>query len=156
GKKEAVPLCQKLGAERVILYKEEDFVSVVMALTGGSGVDLILDHIGGPYFPRNLDALGMKGRLVQISTVQGAKVELDLRKVMIKRLVVTGSTLRSRSVEEKSAIAAALEKEIWPLLEQGKIRPVIDRIFPLEKVREAHERMEAGRHLGKIVLTVKR
>lgn len=155
GKKEAVPLCRKLGAERVILYKEEDFVSVVKSLTGGSGVDLILDHIGGPYFPRNLDALAMKGQLVQISTVQGAKVELDLRKVMVKRLVVTGSTLRSRSVEEKSAIARALEKDIWPLLDQGKIKPVIDRTFPLGKVREAHERMEAGRHLGKIVLTVR-
>lgn len=155
GKKEAVPLCQTLGAERVILYKEEDFVSVAKGLTGGSGVDLILDHVGGPYFPRNLDALATKGRLVQISTVQGAKVELDLRKVMAKRLVITGSTLRSRSVEEKSALAQALEKYIRPLLEQGAIRPVIDRTFPLEKAREAHERMEAGRHLGKIVLTVR-
>jgi NADPH2:quinone reductase len=155
GKKESVPLCQTLGAERVILYKEEAFVSVVKTLTEGKGVDLILDMIGGPYFPRNIDALAMKGRLVQIATIQGAAVELDLRKVMAKRLVVTGSTLRSRSVEEKSALARALEKEIWPLLDQGKIKPVIDQTDPLEKVREAHERMEAGRHFGKIVLTVK-
>jgi len=154
GKRESVALCKRLGAERVILYKEEEFVSIVKALTQERGVDLILDMVGGAYFPRNLEALAMKGRLVQIATVQGPKVELDLRKVMFKQLVVTGSTLRGRSVEEKTALARALEKEIWPLLDQGKIKPVIDRTFPLEKAREAHALMESGRHIGKIVLTV--
>jgi NADPH2:quinone reductase len=155
GKKESVPLCRTLGAERVILYKEEDFVSVVKTLTEERGIDLILDMVGGPYFSHNIEALALKGRLVQIATIQGAAVELDLRKVMAKRLVVTGSMLRSRSVEEKSALAQALEKQIWPLLAQGKIKPVIDRTFPLKQAREAHERMESGKHLGKIVLSVK-
>jgi NADPH2:quinone reductase len=155
GREEAVPLCRTLGAERVVLYKQEDFVSVVKALTEGRGVDVILDMVGGPYFPRNVDALAVKGRLVQIATVQGAAVALDLRKVMAKRLMITGSMLRPRSVEEKSALARALEKEIWPLLDQGKVKPVIDRTFPLEQARAAHERMEAGRHLGKMVLIVK-
>ena len=154
GKTASISVCQALGAERVILYKEEDFVPAVKTLTQEKGVDVILDIVGGPYFTRNLEALAMKGRLVQIATIQGATVELDLRKVMFKRLLLTGSTLRARSVEEKTALARALEKQIWPLLQQGKIKPVIDRTFPLEKAREAHERMESGRHLGKIILTV--
>ena len=155
GKQESVSVCKTLGAERVILNREEDFVSVVKALTQQKGVDVILDIVGGAYFPRNLEALALKGRLVQIATIQGATVELDLRKVMFKRLLLTGSTLRARPVEEKAAIARALEKHIWPLLHQGKIKPLIDRTFPLEKAREAHERMESGLHIGKIVLTVK-
>jgi len=155
GKQESVSVCKTLGAERVILNREEDFVSVVKALTQQKGVDVILDIVGGAYFPRNLEALALKGRLVQIATIQGATVELDLRKVMFKRLVLSGSTLRARPVEEKAAIARALEKHIWPLLHQGKIKPLIDRTFPLEKAREAHERMESGLHIGKIVLTVK-
>ncbi|MDC4227564.1 MAG: NAD(P)H-quinone oxidoreductase [Candidatus Manganitrophus sp.] len=154
GKPESVALCERLGAERVILYKEEEFVAIVKALTQEKGVDLILDMVGGAYFPRNLEALAMKGRLVQIATVQGAKVELDLRKMMFKRLVLTGSTLRGRSVEEKTALARALEKEIWPWLEGGRIKPVIYKTFPLEKAGEAHALMESGRHIGKIVLTV--
>lgn len=155
GKREAVALCERLGAERVILYKEEDFVSVVKRLTQERGVDLILDIIGGPYFTRNLEALAMQGRLVQIATIQGAKVVLDLRKLMFKRWVLTGSTLRARSVEEKTALAQTLKKEIWPSLDQGKMKPVLDRTFPLEEARQAHEWMESGRHIGKIVLTVK-
>ncbi len=155
GKEGAIPVCEALGAERVILYQKEDFVSVVKGLTQDKGVDLILDIVGGPYFARNLEALAMKGRLVQIATLQGATVELDLRKVMFKRLLLTGSTLRSRSVEEKTALAQALEKQIWPLLHEGRIKPIIDRTFPMEKVREAHERIESGRHIGKIVLTMK-
>lgn len=155
GKREAVALCEKLGAERVILYKEEDFVSAVKRLTQERGVDLILDIVGGPYFTRNLEALAMQGRLVQIATIQGAKVELDLRKLMFKRWVLTGSTLRARSVEEKTALAQTLEKEIWPSLDEGKMKPVLDRTFPLEEARQAHEWMESGRHIGKIVLTVK-
>ncbi len=155
GKREAVALCERLGAERVILYKEEDFVPVVKRLTQERGVDLILDIVGGPYFTRNLEALAMQGRLVQIATIQGAKVELDLRKLMFKRWVLTGSTLRARSVEEKTALAQTLEKEIWPSLEQGKMKPVLDRMFPLEEACQAHAWMESGRHIGKIVLTVK-
>ncbi|MBI3804718.1 MAG: NAD(P)H-quinone oxidoreductase [Nitrospirae bacterium] len=155
GKRESVAVCERLGAERVILYKEEDFVSVVKQLTEERGVDVILDIVGGPYFLRNLEALAMKGRLVQIATLQGAAVTLDLRKIMLKRLVVTGSTLRPRSVEEKSALAAALEREVWPLLDRGKMKPVIYRTFPLEKAGEAHALMESGEQIGKIVLVVK-
>ncbi|TAK01223.1 MAG: NAD(P)H-quinone oxidoreductase [Candidatus Manganitrophaceae bacterium] len=155
GKEASVSVCKSLGAERVILYREEDFVSVVKALTQGRGADVILDMVGGPYFPRNLEALALKGRLVQIATIQGATVDLDLRKILFKRLLLTGSTLRARPAEEKAAIAQALEKQIWPLLNEGKIKPVIDRTFPLERAREAHERMESGDLIGKIVLTVK-
>lgn len=155
GKEEAVPACEALGAARAILYKKEDFVSVIKEATAGKGVDVILDMIGGPYFARNLEALATKGRLVQIATIQGGKVEVDLRGVMMKRWVITGSMLRSRSVEEKTALAGALEKAVWPMLDRGEIVPVIDQTFPLERAREAHARMEAGRHLGKIVLTVR-
>lgn len=148
-------MCEKLGAERVILYKEEDFASVVRALTAEKGVDLILDMVGGPYFARNLEALSMKGRLVQIATLLGANVSLDLRTIMVKRLVVTGSTLRSRSMEEKSRLGRALENEIWPSLNRAKITPVIYKTFPLERAGEAHALMESGTDIGKIVLTVK-
>ncbi|WII72125.1 NAD(P)H-quinone oxidoreductase [Bdellovibrio sp. 22V] len=155
GKKEAVEACKKLGAARVILYNEEDFVAAVKEATNDRGVDVILDMVGGDYFARNLEALAPQGRLVQIATIKGTKVELDLRKMMFKRLTLTGSTLRARSVEEKSRIAHALEKNIWPLLNKGQLSPVIYRTFPLEKAREAHELMESSAHTGKIVLIVK-
>jgi len=155
GKKESVQPCQDLGADRVILYKEEDFVSVVKNETEGRGVDVILDMVGGDYFVRNLEALAPLGRLVQIATIRGTHAELDLRKMMFKRLTLTGSTLRSRSVEEKSRLARELEKHVWPLLNKGELKPVIYKTFPLEKAREAHELMESSAHTGKIVLTVK-
>lgn len=155
GKKESVSICTDLGAERVILYKEEDFVSVVKEATQGQGVNVILDMVGGEYFNRNVEALSNQGRLVQIATLQGAKVELDLRKMMAKRLTFTGSTLRARAVSEKTRIAAALEKNVWPLLNQGKMKPIIFKTLPLEKASEGHALMESSQHTGKIVLKLK-
>lgn len=155
GKKESVAACEMLGADRAILYKEEDFVTVVKGLTGDQGVDVILDMVGGDYFIRNIEALAPLGRLVQIATLRGTKVELDLRKMMLKRLTLTGSTLRARSVEEKTRLAQALEKNVWPLLNEGRLKPVIYRTFPLAQAREAHELMESSAHIGKIVLEVR-
>lgn len=155
GKEESVEICQKLGAERVILYKEEDFVAVAEELTRKKGVDVILDMVGGDYFARNIEALAMRGRLVQIATLQGAKVTLDLRRLMQKRLALHGSTLRPRSVEEKTRIAKALEQNIWPLLNKGLLKPSIYKVLPMEKAREAHELMESSHHTGKIVLQIR-
>ena len=154
GKEEAKDACLKMGADRVILYKNEDFVQVIKDETAGAGVNVILDMIGGDYFPRNLEALSAQGRLVQIATMQGAQVSLDLRKMMQKRLTLTGSTLRPRSVLEKTQIAKALEENIWPLLYAGVVRPLIYKEFPLDKAREAHALMESSAHTGKIVLKV--
>lgn len=155
GKKESVQICQQLGAEKVIQYKEEDFVSVVKSLTEDKGVDVILDMIGGDYFARNLEALAVQGRLVQIATMQGANVNLDLRKLMFKRLTLTGSTLRARPVKEKQRIADALKENVWPLLNAGKLRPVIFKAVNLSEAAEAHALMESSQHTGKIVLTVR-
>lgn len=155
GKSESAAVCTELGADRVILYKEEDFVAVVKSLTDGRGVDVILDMIGGDYFARNIEALAPLGRQVQIATMQGAKVELDLRRIMAKRLIVTGSTLRPRSVAEKSRIAEQLQEKIWPLLNKGLMRPVIYKTLSLEQAAQAHALMEASQHTGKIVLQVK-
>ena len=116
------------------------------------GIDAILDMIGGDYFPRHIDLLATGGRLVHIATSHGSQVTVDLRSIMMKRLLVTGSTLRSRSVEEKSALARAVEQQVWPLFASGQIRPVIDSAFPLEQAAEAHRLMESGRHTGKIIL----
>lgn len=155
GKRESIEMCKKIGADRVILYKEEDFGTVIKTETRDHGVDVILDMVGGDYFARNIECLAPLGRLVQISTLHGTNAELDLRKMMSKRLTITGSTSRSRSVEEKSRLAMELEKHVWPLLNQGKIKPVISKIFPIESVREAHEFMESSAHTGKIILSVK-
>jgi NADPH2:quinone reductase len=155
GKKEAVAPCKDLGAERVILYKEEDFVAAVKEATGNVGVDVILDMVGGDYFARNIEALAPLGRLVQIATIQGANVSFDLRKMMFKRLTLTGSTLRARSVAEKTRIAQELQKHIWPHLNKGRMKPVIYKTFSLDEARQAHELMESSAHTGKIVLTVR-
>lgn len=155
GKKESVDLCKTLGADRVILYKEEDFVSAIKKETSDQGVDVILDMVGGDYFIRNIECLAPLGRLVQIATLRGTTAQLDLRKMMSKRLTLTGSTLRSRSIEEKTRIAGELEKHVWPSLNEGIIKPAIAKIFPIEKVRDAHEFMESSAHTGKIVLKVK-
>jgi NADPH2:quinone reductase len=155
GKKESVAVCLRLGAERVIQYKTEDYVEVVKAATQNQGVDIILDMVGGDYFGRNLEALAPLGRLVQIATLRGATAELDLRKMMFKRLTITGSTLRSRSISEKKRLAQDLEKNVWPLIDRGDLHPVIYKSFPLENAREAHELMESSSHIGKIVLTVR-
>jgi putative PIG3 family NAD(P)H quinone oxidoreductase len=146
--------CRALGAELAINYREADFVAAVMEATGGRGVDVILDMVGGDYLPRDVRALAPDGRLVMIAHQGGAKVELNFAQVMVKRLTVTGSTLRPQSVEAKARIAAELRREVWPLLDAGRIAPVIDRTFPLEAAAEAHARLESSAHIGKIVLEV--
>ena len=142
----------RLGATRAVNYRTEDFVTAVRDTTHNRGVDVVLDIVGGPYLPKNLDCLAKEGRLVQIGLQGGATAEVPLRSIMLRRLTITGSTLRIRSAEEKGAIAAALEREIWPLLESGRVRPVIDATLPLAEAAEAHRRLEAGDVIGKIVL----
>jgi NADPH:quinone reductase len=146
--------CEKLGAARAINYREEDFVAAAKEATGGKGVDLILDMVGGDYVEKNLAALKVEGRLVQIAWLKGAKVTANFTQLMVKRLTWTGSTLRPRSVEEKGAIARALEARVWPLLAAGKVRPSIFRTFPLAEAAKAHALMETSEHIGKIVLVM--
>lgn len=146
--------CTDLGAVRVANYKETDFVEAVKDETGGKGADVILDMVGGSYVARNYKAAAEDGRIVQIALLGGAKAETDFSLLMRKRLTHTGSTLRPRSVEFKGAIAAALREKVWPLLEERRVAPVMDMIFPLKEAWRAHERMEAGDHIGKIVLDV--
>lgn len=146
--------CTELGADAAINYKTLDFVEEVSRLTDNRGIDIILDMIGGDYFPRNLKCLGFDGRLVQIAVQKGPKTELNLLSVMLKRLTLTGSTLRGRETAFKADIAKSLKNQVWPLLETGTIRPVIDKTFPLTEAKEAHERMESSQHIGKIILTV--
>ncbi len=152
GSAEKCTACEKLGASRAINYREEDFVEGVKSETGNKGADVILDMVGGGYVARNLAAAGRNGRIVQIAFLEGSKVEVDLLAIMLKRLTLTGSTLRPRSVAEKAEIARSLEARVWPLLESGKIRPQIYRTFPLAEAAEAHRLMESNRHIGKIVL----
>lgn len=154
GTAEKCVACEKLGADRAIDYRTEDFVAVVQRETGSKGVDVILDMVGGEYVPRELKCLADDGRLVFIATLGGPKSELDIREVMVRRLTLTGSTLRSRPVEFKRSIAENLREKVWPLIEAGRIRPVISRTFPLEEAAMAHELMESDKHIGKIVLTV--
>jgi putative PIG3 family NAD(P)H quinone oxidoreductase len=154
GTAEKCAACERLGAERAINYRSQDFVAAVREATSGRGVDVVLDMVGGDYTARNIECLAAGGRLVQIAFLRGSQVQVDLRPLMMKRLTLTGSTLRARSVEEKGAIAAALRREVWPLIEDGRVRPVIDSTFPLERAADAHRRMEAGEHIGKIVLTL--
>jgi NADPH2:quinone reductase len=154
GSSEKCEACEELGAALAVNYRSEDFVQALMSATHGKGIDVILDMVGGEYFHRNLELLAQEGRLLQIAVLHGAKVELNLARLLRHRLTVTGSTLRARSVEEKTAIASALEKNVWPLLSDGKIRPVIHTTFPLTAAGDAHRFMEAGRHIGKILLIV--
>ena len=151
GSDEKVAVARDLGAE-AINYRTDDFVDV---LRDAGGADLILDMVGGDYLPRNLRALADDGRLVQIAFLQGAKVAVNFAQVMMRRLTITGSTLRPRSVLEKARLAEALEREVWPLLSAGTVAPVMDRVFDLEDAAAAHARMEAGDHIGKIVLKVR-
>jgi putative PIG3 family NAD(P)H quinone oxidoreductase len=153
GSKDKCVACERLGAERAINYKREDFSAILLDLTHGRGVDVILDMVGAAYFGRNLDLLALEGRLLQIAVLQGAKAEIDLVRLLRQRLTVTGSTLRARTVDEKGAIASALERAVWPLVEAGKIQPVVYATFPLTQAAEAHRLMESGSHIGKIVLT---
>jgi NADPH:quinone reductase len=154
GSPEKCEACRKLGADVAIDYNKEDFVAVTKEATGKKGVELILDMIGGDYVDRNFEAAAVEGRIVQIATQKGPKVTIDLRRLMLKRLTHTGSTLRARPVADKAAIARAVEAKVWPLLESGKVRPVIDSTFPLAKASEAHARMETSLHIGKIMLEV--
>jgi len=146
--------CERLGAERCINYREADFVDVVNKLTGGRGVDVVLDMVGAEYFPRNLDVLAVEGRLVEIATLRGVKAELNIQTIMHRRLTVTGSTLRARSVAEKGAIARAVREHVWPLVESGAVKPIVFKTFPLRDAASAHRLMESGDHIGKIVLTI--
>jgi len=145
--------CRKLGADLALNYREQDFVKEVMAATGDKGADLILDMVGGDYINRNLACLAVDGRLVQIAFLKGSKAEINLASVMMKRQTITGSTLRPRSVAQKGEIAAALKREVLPLLEAGKARPVIFKTLKLAEAAEAHRLMESSAHIGKIVLT---
>jgi NADPH:quinone reductase len=154
GTQEKVRVCEELGAVRGIDYHTEDFVEVVRKETGGKGVDLILDMVAAAYFARNLEALAVEGRLVVISLIGGARTELNLNTVMSKRLTITGSTLRIRSVAQKALVAEGVRRNVWPLLETKRVRPIIFATFPLAEASEAHRMMETSQHIGKIVLTV--
>jgi putative PIG3 family NAD(P)H quinone oxidoreductase len=155
GSPEKCAACERLGAERAIDYRAEDFVRVVKDLTGGRGVDVVLDMVGADYAPRNLEVLALDGRLVQIAFLHGPTVTINLTPVLQRRLTITGSTLRPRSVAEKAAIARALHAHVWPLLESGAVRPIVHATFPLADAADAHRLMEAGTHIGKIVLVTK-
>ena len=156
GTPEKCAACEELGAERCVNYREEDFVEAAKEFGGGkagdNGVNVILDMVGGDYVARNIRALARDGRLVNIAYLKGSKVEVDLLPVMLKRLTLTGSTLRPQSVERKGEIADALKRRVWPLIESGEIRPVIHATFPLHEAADAHRLMESGVHIGKIVL----
>jgi putative PIG3 family NAD(P)H quinone oxidoreductase len=146
--------CEKLGAEKGINYREEDFVEIIQQATNKRGVDVILDMVGGDYIEKNISLLATEGRLVNIAYLKGSKVEVNFLPVMLKRLTLTGSTLRPRSVAEKGAIARVLEEKVWPLLASGRIAPVIEGRFPLARAADAHRLMETSAHIGKIVLVV--
>jgi putative PIG3 family NAD(P)H quinone oxidoreductase len=153
GSDEKCRACEALGAKHAINYRSQDFVEAVKQLTNKRGVDLILDIMGGDYLPRNLVALATDGRLVQIGLMGGESSTVDLRRVIGRRLTITGSSLRPRSVDEKGAIASALKREVWPLLERGTVKPIVHKVFPLAEAAAAHRLMESSDHIGKIVLT---
>ena len=154
GSDEKCAACLRLGAEKAINYRTQDFAAEIKAATGGKGVDVILDMVGGDYVPRELKCLADEGRLVFIAFLRGPKTELDINEVMRRRLFVTGSTLRPRPVEYKGYLARNLREKIWPLIEAGRIKPEIYKTFPLEQAAEAHRLMESSQHIGKLVLTV--
>ncbi|MGA7454104.1 MAG: NAD(P)H-quinone oxidoreductase [Rhodoplanes sp.] len=153
GSAEKCAACRALGADLAIDYKSEDFVTATKAATGG-GADVILDMVGGDYIERNYEAAAIEGRIVQIGFQGSSRATVDFRRILLKRLHHTGSTLRSRSVADKAAIARAVEEKLWPLVVAGRVRPVMDRIFPLTAAADAHARMESSAHIGKIVLTI--
>jgi NADPH2:quinone reductase len=146
--------CRRLGADVVINYRQQDYVEVIRTATGGKGVDVILDMVGGDYVDRNFKAASLGGRIVNIAFLKGSRVEVDMLPVLFKRLIVTGSALRPRSASEKAGIAQKLRKNIWPLIERGDIKPLIAGRFPMKDAPAAHRLMESGNHIGKIILTV--
>ena len=154
GSDDKVAACVRLGAAKAFNYKTQDWAKEVVDATGGKGVDVILDMVGGDYVPKELNCLADEGRLVFIAFLRGMKTELDIMLVMRKRLTITGSTLRPRPVAFKGAIARSLREKIWPLIERGKIKPEIYKTFPLEQAADAHRLMESSQHIGKIVLTL--
>ncbi len=153
GSEEKARRCEQLGADLGINYRTDDFVARTLAATDGCGADVILDMVGGEYVERNYAAAAVDGRVVQIAYLRGQKTTIDLRAIMLKRLIHTGSTLRPRSPAEKAIIANALLARVWPLIDAGHCKPVIDSVFPLAEAAKAHARMESGAHIGKIVLT---
>ena len=152
GSPEKCAACEKLGAERAINYRSEDFVEVVKQVTAGKGADVILDMVGGDYVPRELKCLATDGRLSLIAFLGGNRATLDMSDILVRRLTISGSTLRPRTVEFKTGIARALRDRVWPLIDAGKIQPVIYKVFPLAQASAAHELMESGAHIGKIML----
>jgi NADPH2:quinone reductase len=155
GSDEKVAACRELGAAEAINYRTADFAAEIKRITGGRGVDVILDMVGGPYLARDIRSLAVDGRLVLIAFLQGSKVEnFDFVQVMTKRLTITGSTMRPRTTAQKGAIAAELRERVWPLLDAGRCGPVIHRVFPLAEAAEAHRLMESSTHIGKIMLRV--
>jgi putative PIG3 family NAD(P)H quinone oxidoreductase len=152
GTPEKCAACEALGAERAINYRDADFVAAVRDATGGKGVDIVLDIVGGDYLPRNLDSLTMDGRLVQIGVMGGPKAQINMFPVMQRRLTITGSTLRPRTVAEKGAIARAVHEKIWPLYEAGAIRVLVHATFPLAAAADAHRVMGGSTHIGKLIL----
>lgn len=147
-------VCQELGADRAVNYKDEDFVDAAKDFTGGDGVNVVLDMVGGDYLPRNIKAMAPDGRHVSIAFLSGSKAEINFMPVMLKRLTMTGSTLRPQPIERKGEIAKALEETVWPLIAKGEIAPVIHTTFPLQDAAKAHELMETSQHIGKIVLVL--
>ena len=154
GSAEKCEACRKLGADVAINYRTEDFVAATKSATAGNGAELVLDMVGGDYIERNYEAAAVEGRIVQIAFQGSPKTEVDFRRIMLKRLHHTGSTLRSRADQDKAAIARAVEEKVWPLLAAGKVKPVMDKTFPLLEAASAHARMESSAHIGKIVLAV--
>jgi putative PIG3 family NAD(P)H quinone oxidoreductase len=154
GTDEKCRFCEQLGADHAINYRTEDWENTVLELTGGSGVDVVLDMVAGPYMQKNIDVLGRDGRYVIIAFLQGPKAELNMRNVLGKRLTITGSTLRPQTTAEKAAIASEISEQVIPLLESGRVRPIIHATFPLADARLAHELMESSQHMGKIVLEI--
>ncbi|MEX0970102.1 MAG: NAD(P)H-quinone oxidoreductase [Paracoccaceae bacterium] len=154
GSDEKCAACMSLGAHRAINYRTEDFVEVIKDETGGRGVDLVLDMVGGDYINRNLKALALDGRLSMIAHLTGPKAEVNFSAVMARRITITGSTLRPRSIAYKAEIATTLRREVWPLIETGRLAPLVDSTFPLEQAAAAHERLESSAHIGKIILAL--
>ena len=155
GSDEKARACEALGAARAINYREEDFVEAVREATGGNGANVILDMVGGDYVERDLRAAALEGHIVQIAFLKGSKVELDLMRLMMRRLTLTGSTLRAQSPEAKTRMAKAIEQRVWPLIAAGKVKPVVDSTFDLAQASEAHRRIDDPDHVGKIVLITK-
>ena len=154
GNEEKCKVCRELGADLVINYNDEDFVEACRNATAGNGVDVILDMVAGDYTNRNIAVAAVEGRYVIIAGLRGFSAEVSIRSIMLKRLVITGSTLRPRPVAFKAAIAAGLRKQVWPLLESGQVKPIIHTVLPLSKTNEGHRLMESSRHIGKIMLQV--